>query len=47
MWFSVLLKVGGLLVISIVLVVCIVVDLDENGKLILLVDLNVVVSDYN
>ncbi|HHT8828052.1 TPA: DUF2291 family protein [Yersinia enterocolitica] len=47
MWFSVLSKAGGLLVISTVLVACTVVDLDENGKPILPVDPNAVVSDYN
>ncbi|MDN0119592.1 DUF2291 family protein [Yersinia frederiksenii] len=47
MWFSALSKAGGLLVISTVLVACTVVDLDENGKPILPVDPNAVVSDYN
>lgn len=47
MWFSALSKAGGLLVISAVLVACTVVDLDENGKPILPVDPNAVVSDYN
>ncbi|CFQ82699.1 MULTISPECIES: DUF2291 family protein [Yersinia] len=47
MWFSTLSKAGGLLVISAVLVACTVVDLDENGKPILPVDPNAVVSDYN
>ncbi|AHM75548.1 DUF2291 family protein [Yersinia hibernica] len=47
MWFSGLSKAGGLLVISAVLVACTVVDLDENGKPILPVDPNAVVSDYN
>lgn len=45
MWFSALSKAGGLLVISTVLVACTVVDLDENGKPILPVDPNAVVSD--
>lgn len=47
MWFSALSKAGGFLVISTVLVACTVVDLDENGKPILPVDPNAVVSDYN
>ncbi|CNH19580.1 putative lipoprotein [Yersinia massiliensis] len=47
MWFSTLSKAGGLLVISAALVACTVVDLDENGKPILPVDPNAVVSDYN
>ena len=47
MGFSTLSKAGGLLVISAVLVACTVVDLDENGKPILPVDPNAVVSDYN
>ena len=47
MWFSTLSKAGGLLMISAVLVACTVVDLDENGKPILPVDPNAVVSDYN
>ncbi|CQI90354.1 putative lipoprotein [Yersinia rohdei] len=47
MWFSALSKAGGLLVVSAVLVACTVVDLDENGKPILPVDPNAVVSDYN
>ncbi|WP_145519031.1 DUF2291 family protein [Yersinia bercovieri] len=47
MWFSALAKAGGLLVISALLVACTVVDLDENGKPILPVDPNAVVSDYN
>lgn len=47
MRFRAISKAGALLMISAVLVACTVVDLDENGKPILPVDPNAVVSDYN
>ncbi|CNF19362.1 DUF2291 family protein [Yersinia similis] len=47
MGFRAISKAGALLMISAVLVACTVVDLDENGKPILPVDPNAVVSDYN